>query len=91
MAVRARLTRFLEKQTGQRFGDDLSKWRKWMWNRPYEPHPDYTLYKSVLYGQMDRRMVEFFPPEGEQLIRLDEVDWGGVGVDGIPPLDHPDI
>jgi hypothetical protein len=34
-------------------------------------------------------MVEFFPPETEHLIRLDEVDWGGVGVNGIPPLDHP--
>jgi hypothetical protein len=88
--VRARLTRFLEKQTGQRFGDDLSKWRKWMWNRPYEAHPDYTIFKSVLYGQIDRRMVEFFPPERKQLIRLDEVDWGGVGVNGIPPLDHPE-
>jgi hypothetical protein len=34
-------------------------------------------------------MVEFFPPNGKALIRLDEVDWGGVGVNGIPPLDHP--
>jgi hypothetical protein len=87
--VRARLIRFLEKQTGESFGDDLSRWRKWMWNRPYEPHPDYALFKAVLYGQLDRRMVEFFPPGRPALIRLDEVDWGGVGVNGIPPLDHP--
>jgi hypothetical protein len=87
--VRARLIRFLENQTGQRFGDDLGKWRKWMWNLPYEPHPDYTAFKSFLYGQVDRKMTAFFPPDGDQLIRLDEVDWGGVGVNGIPPLDHP--
>jgi hypothetical protein len=87
--VRARLIQFLEDRTDQGFGDDLDKWRKWMWNRPYEPHSDYTLFKSVLYGQVDRKMAEFFPPEEEQLIRLDEVDWGGVGVNGIPPLDYP--
>ncbi len=87
--ARARITKFLEKQTGQRFGDDLSKWRKWMWNRPYETHPDYALFKSVLYGEVDRRMAEFFPPGGKSLIRLDEIDWGGVPVNGIPPLDHP--
>ena len=87
--ARARITKFLEQQTGEKFGDDLSKWRKWMWNRPYETHPDYALFKSVLYGEIDQRMVEFFPPDGKSLIRLDEIDWGGVPVNGIPPLDHP--
>ena len=32
--VRERLVRFLEKQTRQRFGHDLPRWRQWMWNRP---------------------------------------------------------
>jgi hypothetical protein len=87
--ARARITKFLEEQTGEKYGDDLSKWRRWMWNRPYEVHPDYALFKSVLYGEIDRRMTEFFPPGGKSLIRLDEIDWGGVPVNGIPPLDHP--
>ena len=88
--VKARLIRFLEKQTGQGYGDNLSGWRNWMWNRPYEPHPDYALFKSLLYGQIDLRMAEFFPAGAPSLIRLDEVDWGGVKVNGIPPLDHPE-
>ena len=88
--VRARLIRFLEEQTGQGFGDNLSGWRNWMWNRPYEPHPDYALFKSLLYGQIDARMAEFFPAGAPSLIRLDEVDWGGVKVNGIPALDHPE-
>ena len=88
--ARARLIRFLEKQTGQGFGDNLNRWRKWMWNRPYEPHPDYVLFKSWLYRQLDPRMAEFFPPGAQSLIRLDEVDWGGVKVNAIPPLDHPE-
>lgn len=87
--VRARLVRFLEKQTGERFGDDLRKWRKWLWNRPYEPHPDYALFKAVLYSQIDERMSAFFTPGKRSSIRLDEVDWGGVRVNGIPPLDRP--
>ena len=58
------LIRFLEKQTDQRFGDELSRWRKWIWNQPLELHPDYPLFKASLYGQIDRRMAEFFPPDG---------------------------
>jgi hypothetical protein len=87
--TRARLVRFLEKQTGQRFGDDLKRWRQWIWSRPYAPHPNYIPFKAAVYGKVDPRFAEFFPPGVKADIRLDEVDWGGVGVDGIPPLDHP--
>jgi hypothetical protein len=87
--TRARLIRFLEQQTGQRFGDDLKRWRQWIWSRPYAPHPDYVPFKAALYGKVDPRFAEFFPPGVRARIRLDEVDWGGVGVNGIPPLDHP--
>lgn len=76
--VRSRLIRFLEKQTGQRFGDDLRAWRKWIWSRPYEPHPDLPLFKARLYGSIDPRMASFFAGGTEPRIRLDEVDWGGV-------------
>jgi hypothetical protein len=87
--IRRRLTRFLEKQSGRRHGDNLRTWRRWLWSRPYEPHPDYLLFKAMLYRQVDPRMASFFPPGARALIRLDEIDWGGVKVNGIPPLDHP--
>ena len=35
-------------------------------------------------------MGSFFPEGARSLIRLDEVQWGGVRVNGIPPLDHPE-
>lgn len=89
--VRARLIRFLEKQTKQKFGDDLKAWRKWMWKRPYAPHPDYAQFKARLYANIDERMASFFPPGVRAEIRLDEIDWGGVAVNGIPPLDHPKV
>jgi hypothetical protein len=88
--VRARLTRFLERQTGQRFGDDLWAWRQWFWSRPYRPHPDYAAFKGAVYAQIDPRMTQFFR-SGRATVRLDEVDWGGVMVDGIPPLSDPAI
>jgi Protein of unknown function (DUF3179) len=88
--VRARLTRFLEKQTRQRLGDDLWAWRKWIWSRPYEPHPGYLAFKAALYAQIDPRMAEFFNRGARSAVRLDEVDWGGVPVNGIPPLGHPE-
>jgi hypothetical protein len=88
-AVRRRLITFLQKRTGQRFGGDLRAWRRWIWSLPYEPHPDYAFFKAAVYGRIDRRMPAFFAPGSRADIRLDEVDWGGVAVNGIPPLDHP--
>ncbi|MEO7274704.1 MAG: hypothetical protein ABIX28_10505 [Vicinamibacterales bacterium] len=60
--ARPRLIAFLERQTRQRFGDDLNRWRAWMWARPANPHPDYAEFKGIVYGQIDPRMREFFPP-----------------------------
>jgi hypothetical protein len=36
--IRRRLTAFLEKRTGKRFGDDLRAWRRWIWSLPPAPH-----------------------------------------------------
>ena len=80
---------FLEQQTGQRFGHDLARWHDWIWDQPYDPHPDYALFKGLWYGQIDPRFSEFFPQGATSLIRLDEIDWGGVAVNGIPPLEYP--
>lgn len=88
--VRRRLVRFLERQTRQSFGDDLNRWREWIWQRPYDPHPDYAEFKGIVYAQIDPRMRVFFPRGVRSRVRLDEIDWGGVGVNGIPPLVFPE-
>ena len=85
--ARARLIRFLERQTKQRFGNDLGRWREWMWTLPYEPHPEYLRFKALVYSRIDPQMAKFFT--GTSRIRLDEIDWGGVTVNGIPPLRYP--
>lgn len=89
--IRRRLLSFLDRQTRKGFGDDLTAWRAWIWSLPYDPHPEYASLKSIVYGQIDRRMRAFFPPGVRSTIRLDEIDWGGVTVNGIPPLRMPRV
>lgn len=89
--ARQRLIRFLERQTGQRFGNDLGAWRRWMWSLPTNPHPDHLAFKARVYGRIDPRMALFFRPGSPTAIRLDEIDWGGVVPNGIPPLRRLEI
>jgi len=86
--TRAKIARFLQRQTGKRFGEDFDEWREWMWSLPYDPHPDYAAFKGTLYSNVDRRIGAFFRSDKAD-IRLDEIDWGGVKVNGIPPLTYP--
>ncbi len=84
-----RLMRFLEDRADQRFRGSMERAHQWIWAQPYDPHPDYTLLKGVWYSEIDPRFADFFPPGAETRIRLDEIDWGGVPVNGIPPLEYP--
>jgi hypothetical protein len=85
-----RLMRFLERQTGQRFRGDIWRAHQWIWDQPYDPHPDYGFFKGQWYAQIDPRFADFFPRRVFSTIRLDEIDWGGVQVNGIPPLEYPE-
>ena len=89
--IREELLGFVARQTGQRPDLDLLRWYRWIWSLPYQPHPEYAEFKGVLYSNIDPRMRDFFP-SGRPLparIRLDQVQWGGVPVNGIPPLVNP--
>lgn len=79
----------IEAKTGQRFGTDLEKWRQWIWKQKYNPHPQYASFKSILYSKIDPRFAEYFRVTKDSKIRLDEIRWGGVIRDGIPPLKNP--
>ncbi|MGE0392078.1 MAG: DUF3179 domain-containing protein [Vicinamibacterales bacterium] len=88
---RRRLLQFLERQTKQKLGDDLVRWRKWTWSLPSESLSVHVALKRQLYAGIDPRMARFFPDGVALRIRLDEVDWGGVMVNGIPPLRNPAV
>jgi hypothetical protein len=64
-------------------------WQRWIWARPYDPHPEYARFKGRIYKSIDPAFESFFPPGVKSIIRLDEIDWGGVVVNGIPPLNYP--
>ena len=79
----------IETKTGQNFGTDFEKWRQWIWKQDYNPHPQYAKFKSALYSKIDPRFSDYFRVTKDSKIRLDEIRWGGVIRDGIPPLKDP--
>ena len=91
---RARATQILavlNRATGQDFGADAELWYRWIWNQPSEPHPKYGEFKAKLFSLIDRQFGAYFRKTDSATIRLDEIRWGGVKRDGIPPLKNPDM
>lgn len=84
-----RLMRLLEEKTGEQHGYDIEAWYSWLWNREPRLHPLYPEFKAAVYGLVDPRFRVYFSSERPSTIRLDEVRWGGVRQDGIPPLRQP--
>lgn len=79
----------LEKVSGRPFDGDLNRWYEWLWSIEAGEHPDYAEFKAALYEQIDPRFREYFQNRPKTIIRLDEIRWGGVRRDGIPPLKNP--
>ena len=79
----------LEAETGQAYGYNLQAWYQWLWNQPATEHDRYDEFKATYYSAIDPRFAEYFSSESPRTIRLDEVRWGGVRQDGIPPLRGP--
>ena len=90
-AVSAALVQSIENGTGEKHGYDLGAWQQTMWNAPEALHPRYAAFKGALYSLIDPRFAAYFDEVGEPLIRLDEIAWGGVRQDGIPPLRNPSM
>lgn len=89
LALTEQLIDSLEQHTGQTFGRDLKSWYDWIWSQEIEPHPQYAQFKNRFYRNIDPHFGRYFTNDPEPQIRLDEVRWGGVHQDGIPPLRDP--
>ena len=89
LSAQSRIFAVLEKNTGQEFGVNFDRWLQWNWGEKFEPHPEYSRFKSELYSKVDPRFAEYFENSENPKIRLDEIRWGGVRRDGIPPLKNP--
>jgi len=79
----------LEEKTGLSHGEDLNAWYQHFWSQPEPTDPIYSDFKSFIYSFIDRSFEQYFDDQPESIIRLDEVRWGGVKRDGIPPLKNP--
>ena len=86
---RRRITFLLERGTGQTLGRDLEAWWEWIWRTDPGMHPEYATFKVELYVLLDPSFADYFDADPVANIRLDEIRWGGVPRDGIPPLDLP--
>ena len=85
------LSKLLKKMTGRSFGSDGQRWAKWLWKQDFTMHPDYPAFKAEVYAPIDPRFRWWFYQGMPHTIRIDEIMWGGVKVDGIPPLDQPSV
>ena len=88
-AIADGVVKLLEQETGVDAKGDRDQWYKAIWRKPYKPNPAYAEFKAKLYRKIDPRFEEYFSNDRQSTIRLDEVRWGGVRRDGIPPLKNP--
>ena len=62
----------------------------WLGSRPeLKAPPGYVGWKGELHSAIDPRFAEFLREGVSTVVRIEEVQWGGVPVDGIPALVNP--
>ena len=76
--------------TGADAGPHWFDWMLWQQAHPdIRPFPGYDRFLADLLAGIDPAFRRFVQPGVAHDIRLEEVAWGGVRVDGIPALDNP--
>lgn len=91
----ARLAAAISKLTGAK----INSWNDAMlWQEEHpevKPHPSFRSYSEELFAQIDPQFTRFIGTDktdpAKMKIRLEEIVWGGVHVDGIPALDNPKL
>jgi hypothetical protein len=79
----------LERLSGEPFGADWFAWADWYATTELAPPPGFATWKGALWSRVDPRFGELIHDDHPARIRIEEIDWGGVGFDGIPALDAP--
>ncbi len=70
---------------------DHSSLGRWIWERPANLDVRYADFKAKVYGRIDERFTSYFSDDRITTVRLDEIVWGGVRQNGIPPLRGPQM
>ena len=88
--IRNQMLLTFRTKTGYEGPDNPNDWYHWWWNKPENITKDYAQFKAGLYKFIDPIFEGYFDQRQESArIRLDEIRWGGVDQDGIPPLRNP--
>jgi len=88
--VRRRLTALLINEAQWTKPFEINALYQWFWNQDILVDTSYSDFKANLYKRIDLRFEKYFKNRQDSArIRLDEIRWGGVLQDGIPPLRNP--
>jgi hypothetical protein len=80
----------LHKLTGVDLGSEFEPWYSWLGQRPDQPVlRGYDKWKGLMLVGVDSRFTKFFYQDVPARVPLSGAVWGGVSVDGIPPLEDP--
>lgn len=88
--ARGEMIDLLQKITGEKFGDTYYDWVEYIGKRSDLMSPlGYPRFKATLLSMIDERYKKILYTGVPFKIRLEEIVWGGVPLDGIPPIDAP--
>jgi hypothetical protein len=80
----------LQTLTGAHVGARWFDWMIWQQGHPdIAPYHGYAGFLAELLAGIDPHFLRFVRADVPHEIRLEEIAWGGVAVDGIPALDNP--
>ena len=84
--------RLLSEKNGVNGINNFYNWLEWIWSQEI-PNEDYFFnLKGEIYKHIDSKFEYYFKDRNTQNeIKLEEVVWGGVKQDGIPPLRDPEM
>ena len=86
------VTSALQSLTGESLGKDWNAWMLWQEAHPeIEPFEGFAGYKEWVLTHIDPNFSLFLHDGVAHTIRLEEIVWGGVVKDGIPPLVNPKL
>ena len=89
--ARADARQLLEELSGERLGGRYRDWFLYVAGRDdLTPPPGYLAWKGEVFSRIDPVYRRILGPGTKVRLRLREVQWGGVPLDGIPAIDDPE-
>jgi hypothetical protein len=79
----------LDALSGQSWGSNWGDWITWYGGTDLTPPPGFTSWKGRLLANIDTTFGLFLQDKHPSNVRVEEIQWGGVVVDGIPALNNP--